>query len=234
VDVVQQIEEFYAKVDLVGIARDIGFSENELQEKFAQRVRYAGKRYIELIKANPERSTPGKQAAVLTDYAKSLRNLKVRYKKLHKDESASTRFYKALRDDYESNSDFMKQMLAPYIDAQGFVASAFDEMLDVLIQASDRAQTTELTYDKADLSREFLDAWILAIRSIWPTTPAVTFGLGDYIPEMGGFKSSCVDVLIRILPPVIPEFDETYLGNRIKVLNKDKSKQPPAFFVWIS
>lgn len=215
-------------------AQRIGHKTPEAQSEFVRRVVYANTRYLELKSVNPRRSTPSQQEMRLNAFHAAIQKLLTEGRALHRDSTAKAKFYKSLRADYATQPAAMKEMLAPYVTAEGYIEGVLEQFLELLSATTKNAAGQNVGYAKADLKKEFLIAWLIAVRTIWPTGPSIKFGLGDHQPgTQGGRISASLDIIHSLAQEIEPKIRRTYLGNLMKEVIKKKPAQPPAFFLWI-
>lgn len=186
----EYLEEFFLKV---------GVQEEDQKRLFAEKVRYAGGRYLDLKRMNAGRYPPHKQNKVLDRYRQSLEQVLNIYKEIQETPVVRGKLERAVRERYEKTTEpEMKKMFHPYCTDSGMATTLFENFLYELIQAADESKEQLRGYDKADLSNEFFVNWLTVIGKYWPKSAAVKFALGKYDKEAGIYDRFVTRDLLRL------------------------------------
>ncbi len=232
-------DEVYADVEaaltpeyLERTCSPIGFPNEGAKNKFFKRVMHVSKRYAYLIQANPKRLTEGAQTKLLNDYKAALQNVSRLHAAIDADNPTSSRLYSALREEYNKLPILAQKELASHINHNGYTMSVFLKLIDLLTTACDTANEQEGGF-KSDLSKEFLVGWLMGIRLLWPDDGHIKFGLGDYLEQLGDYKSASADILYSILSKIDETVERKYLCNLMKRMTEKDEKQVPAIYFFL-
>lgn len=220
----EYLEEFFLKV---------GVQEEDQKRLFAEKVRYAGGRYLDLKRMNAGRYPPHKQNKVLDRYRQSLEQVLNIYKEIQETPVVRGKLERAVRERYEKTTEpEMKKMFHPYCTDSGMATTLFENFLYELIQAADESKEQLRGYDKADLSNEFFVNWLTVIGKYWPKSAAVKFALGKYDKEAGIYTSPCIPILQDIVSKIEFGISEKDVETALRRIKKEKLlKQPVANFL---
>ncbi len=210
----------------------IGIKDAEKRKEFCDGIRYLGRRYIELKRANPASIRPSTQKRLLNQYKNALSEVQLKYKGLFGFVPIRTKIEKALRKKYDGTTDpTIKGLLSPYCDSSGMSIELFGHFFSALIELAEDAKHQKIGKDKADYSSEYLMGWIAAIRKFWPEDATIKFALGKRDKELKMYSSRTISILHSILCKVETDIDEKRIENSLrKISKKDNLDQWVALF----
>ncbi|MBW7911481.1 MAG: hypothetical protein H3C49_09475 [Alphaproteobacteria bacterium] len=183
----------YPEDFLIKICKKIGIEDTDKQKRFIHGIRHAGERYLTLIKANQRRLQPNQQNALLNEYKTTLEKALEKHREICQSSATSGKLFKALREIYNDLDDEgMRRMFEPYCNSSGIAEGIFENFLDTLAHAAEKAKKEYVGNDKADLSGLFLTQWIAAIGKRWKKDATMKIALGRYYKETGAYAITVI------------------------------------------
>ena len=230
------VKAAYPKEYLDTVCKKLGITDLPKQEIFSKFLIDTGEQYLEFKRINPAKSRlkPHEQTDLLRKYSNTLQAVKNCYEEINADPSTTAKFHSALKDEYNTQTTYMQEMLRPYRDATGANIGAFFSLLDLLTKVCEAAENANIGTDKTKLSTNILTWWVSTLKQNWPKNSSINFGLGNYLKERGEYKSSSCDILFPLMHKIDSTIDRGNIESAMRiVLSKENINQHPAKFLLV-
>jgi hypothetical protein len=225
-----EVKEALSGELLNGICNQLCKNASE-EKQFSEFLIRVTARYLELKRANPKLLTPTQQNKLFDEFNAAVSQAKISHEKMLGDNVVTSKFYISLRKRYKEQDAAMKEMLSPYMNETGYMAGLLNNFLDLLSLVSKDAKEMDIGKEKSDRSKNYLTWWAAEIRRHWPESASISFGLGDYLTEFKGYKSSSCNILYAIIHKVDQEVTKENIETTVRKVVKTDISQNPAKFI---
>lgn len=208
------------------ILKQIGLEKSDEAEKFIKLMISGIDRYSFLKLINGKIDDFRKQKRLWKKYNNAVKRLQSVYDELRQDRVCESALSIALRGEYVGLNVEEKSRLQNYVNDSGRVESLYPDILSLHVKASSSPLTNTYKSEK-----DILQQWLVFCRNNWPEKASIKFALGDYLAEVGEYKSPSCDLLYELITKVDSTVERTYLTSLMREIIEKNITQSPAYSV---